>query len=92
MFGILQTNSAKLPALMFFCSVLHQILNSNSLDLFSDLQSVLSHVLGPAEVRQLAEAIHALRFEEAAALLPAFLTPACDPPTLQSEDTVLRCS
>ena len=63
-----------------------------ALDLFSDLQSVLSHVLGPAEVRQLAEAIHALRFEEAAALLPAFLTPACDPPTLQSEDTVLRCS
>ena len=51
-----------------------------ALDLFSDLQPALSNVLGPEEVRQLAAAVHALRFEEAAALLPAFLTPACDPP------------
>ena len=42
-----------------------------ALDLFSDLRPALNGVLGPAEVRQLAEAIHALRFEEAATLLPA---------------------
>jgi len=42
-----------------------------ALDLFSDLQPALGAVLGPAEVRHLAEAIHALRFDEAAALLQA---------------------
>ena len=50
-----------------------------ALDLFSDLQPALSDVLGPAEVRQLADAIHALRFEEAAALLPAPRDPGLRP-------------
>jgi len=42
-----------------------------ALDLFSDLQPALSGILGPTQGRQLAAAIHDLRFEAAAALLPA---------------------